>query len=104
MNILKSNKANPIEVKLNDRFDYNYHEALSSIEKEDVPENTILDIIQDGWKLENEVIRYTKVIISKKLKLPEPEPELKSEPEVEPNEELALEKENTSESNDLNPD
>ena len=74
MNILKSHKAHPINVKVNDPFDYNYHEALSSIEKEDVPENTILDIIQDGWKLDNEVIRYTKVIISKKPKTPEAEP------------------------------
>ena len=104
MNILKSHKAHPIEVKVNDPFDYNYHEALSSIEKEDVPENTILDIIQDGWKLDNEVIRYTKVIISKKPKPPEPEPEPKLEPEGEPNEELVLEKENDSDSDDLNPD
>jgi molecular chaperone GrpE len=74
MNILKSHKAHPINVKVNDPFDYNYHEALSSIEKEDIPENTILDIIQDGWKLDNEVIRYTKVIISKKPKAPEAEP------------------------------
>jgi molecular chaperone GrpE len=79
MNILKSYKAQPIQAQVNDPFDYNYHEALSSIEKEDVPENTILDIIQDGWKLDKEVIRYTKVVISKKPKPPEPEPE----PEVE---------------------
>ena len=104
MSILKSHKAYPIEVKVNDPFDYNYHEALSSIEKEDVPENTILDIIQDGWKLDNEVIRYTKVIISKKPKPPEPAPEPKLEPEGEPNDELGVEKENDSDSDDSNPD
>ena len=75
MNILKSFKAQAIEVKKNDPFDYNYHEALSSIEKEDVPENTVLDIIQDGWKLDKDVIRYAKVIISKKPKPPEPKKE-----------------------------
>ncbi|TFG25620.1 MAG: nucleotide exchange factor GrpE, partial [Promethearchaeota archaeon] len=75
------------EVKKNDPFDYNYHEALSSIEKEDAPENTVLDIIQDGWKLDKDVIRYTKVIISKKPKPPEPEKkkeEEKSEEDSEP--------------------
>ena len=79
MNILKSHKAQPIQAQINDPFDYNYHEALSSIEKEDVPENTILDIIQDGWKLDKEVFRYTKVVISKKPKPLEPEPEPEEE-------------------------
>lgn len=83
MNILKSYKAQPIETKVNDQFDYNYHEALSSIEKADVPNNTIIDIIQDGWKLDKEVIRYTKVILSKEPKPPEPEPEPTSELENE---------------------
>jgi molecular chaperone GrpE len=104
MNILKSHKAHPIEVKVNDPFDYNYHEALSSIEKEDAPENTILDIIQDGWKLDNEVIRYTKVIISKKPKPPEPKPkpesEKKTKEEKETKEELVSEKEEESNSSD----
>lgn len=87
MNILKSQKAQPIEVKKNNPFDYNYHEALSSIERDDVPENTILDVIQDGWKLDKDVIRYAKVIISKKPKPPEPEikkEEKKSEENSEP--------------------
>ncbi len=81
MNILKSYKAQPIETKVNDQFDYNYHEALSSIEKADVPNNTIIDIIQDGWKLDKEVIRYTKVILSKEPKPPESVPNLELEEE-----------------------
>ena len=81
MNILKSYKAEPMEVKENEPFDYSTQEALTSIEKTDIPKNTILEVIQDGWKLENEVLRFTKVIISKEPKPPEPEPE--PEPEVE---------------------
>jgi molecular chaperone GrpE len=73
MNILKSYKAEPIEAKPNEPFDYNYHEALSSVERDDVPNNTIIDVIQDGWKLDKEIIRYTKVILSKEPKPPEPE-------------------------------
>jgi len=83
MNILKSHKAEPTKVNINDVFDYNYHEALSSIERDDVPNNTIIDVIQDGWKLDKEVIRYAKVIISRKPKPPEPEPEPEEEGEVE---------------------
>ena len=88
MSVFKSYGAEPIEVIINDLFDYSKHEALTSIEREDVPENSILEIIQDGWKYGKEVIRYTKVVISRKPKPPEPEPkeeeieDLKEEPET----------------------
>lgn len=83
INILKFHKAVPIDVKVNDIFDYNYHEALSSIERDDLPNNTIINIIQDGWKLDKEVIRYAKVIVSRVPPPPEPEPEPITEAEVE---------------------
>jgi len=81
MNILKSHKVEPTEVNINDPFNYNYHEALSSVERDDVPNNTIIEIVQDGWKLDKEVIRYAKVIISREPKPPEPAPEQEPEPE-----------------------
>jgi molecular chaperone GrpE len=74
MNIFKSYGAEPIKVNINDQFDYNLHEALSIIEKDNVPENTVLEVIQDGFKYGKEVIRYAKVIISRKPKPKEPEP------------------------------
>jgi len=79
INILKYHKAILIEVKVNDTFDYNYHEALSSIERDDLPNNTIINIIQDGWKFDKEVIRYTKAIVSRVPPPPEPEPEPEKE-------------------------
>ena len=81
MNILKSYKAEPTKVNINDPFDYNYHEALSTVERDNLPNNTIIEIIQDGWKLDKEVIRYAKVIISCEPKLPEPALEPEPEPE-----------------------
>lgn len=90
INILKYHKAIPIEVKINDTFDYNYHEALSSVERDDLPNNTIINIIQDGWKLDKEVIRYAKVIVSRVPPPPEPEPEPEAKAEVE--EEITQEK------------
>ena len=83
MKILKYEGAEPMDTKLNDLFDYSQHEALASIEKEDVEENHILDIIQEGWKFGKEVLRYAKVVISKKPKPPEPEPEPEPEAEIE---------------------
>lgn len=79
MNTFKSYGAQPIQVKIHDPFDYSYHEALTTVENEDLPENSIVEIIQDGFKFNNEIIRYTKVVISRKPKPPEP----KTEPEEE---------------------
>jgi len=91
MNIFKSYGAEPIHVKLNDQFDYSLHEALTSVEKEDIPENSIIEIVQDGWKYGKEVIRYTKVIISRKPKPPEPEPEEEKIEEKEAEESISEE-------------
>jgi len=83
MGILKFIGAEPMQTKINDPFDYSQHEALTSIEKEDVEENRILDIIQEGWKYDKEVLRYAKVVISKKPKPPEPEPQPQAEEGIE---------------------
>jgi molecular chaperone GrpE len=81
MSILKFEGAEPMETKKNDPYDYTYHEALTSVEKEDIEENRILDVIQEGWKYSKDVLRYAKVVISKKPKPPEPKPEVEAEKE-----------------------
>jgi len=83
ISILKFHKAEPIVIKINDIFDYSHHEALSSIEKDDLPNNSIIEIIQDGWKMDKDVIRYSKVIVSREPKPPEPEPEPESDADSE---------------------
>jgi len=102
ISILKFHNAEPIDVKINDPFDYSYHEALSSIEKDDLPNNSIIEIIQDGWKMNKDVIRYSKVIISREPKPPEPEPEPESEPESESEPELESELESEADSEENN--
>ncbi len=91
LSILKFQGAEPIEIKNDDLFDYSIHEALTSLEREDVPENSIINVVQDGWKLGKDILRYSKVVISKKPKPPEPEPE--PEPEKEEKEDLEPSKE-----------
>jgi len=88
---LKFHKAEPIEVKVNDPFDYSYHEALSSLERGDLPNNSIIEIIQDGWKMDKNVLRFAKVIISREPAPPEPEPEPKPEVEANLEEEITQE-------------
>ena len=93
ISILKFHKAESINVKVNDLFDYSYHEALSSIESDDLPNNSIIEIIQDGWKMDKDVLRFAKVIISRESAPPEPEPEPEpeAEAEAEPQEEITQE-------------
>jgi len=100
MNVLKSHKAVPMDVKINDVFNYDYHEALSSIERDDVPNNTIIEVIQDGWRLDKNVIRYAKVIVSREPKPPEPEKEEESDqkPGQESDQEPDQESENQEQS------
>ena len=83
ISILKFHKAEPIEVKVNDPFDYSYHEALSSLERDDLPNNSIIEIIQDGWKMDKNVLRFVKVVISREPAPPEPEPEPEVKAEIE---------------------
>ncbi len=100
MNILKSQGAEPFSVKINDRFDYSIHEALSSIEKADTPENCVIEVIQDGWKLGKEVLRYAKVVLSKKPKPPEPVPKLENKKEkMENKKDIVEDQDNQTEKN-----
>ncbi|MHA1755239.1 MAG: nucleotide exchange factor GrpE [Promethearchaeota archaeon] len=87
MNILKSYGAEPIEVKCEDPFDYSIHEAITTIENDKLPENSVVDVIQDGWKLNKDILRYCKVVISKKPKPPENQTQEKEEKKEESTEE-----------------
>lgn len=50
-----------------DQFDFRFHEALTTVEKEGIEPNTIVDVIQSGYKLEGELLRPAKVVVSKKI-------------------------------------
>ncbi|OLS13175.1 MAG: GrpE protein HSP-70 cofactor [Promethearchaeota archaeon CR_4] len=55
-------------------LDYNLHEVTLSQAAPGLPEDTVIDIVQVGWKLGSDVIQPAKVIVSKKLS-PPPLPE-----------------------------
>ncbi len=58
--------------QVNVPFDYNLHEVTISQDRADVPDETVLSIVQVGWKLGVDVIRPAKVIVSKKPAPPAP--------------------------------
>ena len=47
-------------------FDFRFHEALTTVEDDKIEPETIVDVIQSGYKLEGEVLRPAKVVASKK--------------------------------------
>lgn len=84
LNQFKRYEVEQIPASKGDLFDYKIHEAISHIENADLPENSIVDILQTGWKIGNVILRYSKVIISKIPKEPEPEQDIdKKEEEKE---------------------
>ncbi len=72
--LLKKNGVTAMDVK-GKIFNPNYHEPLMIIEKDDVPENTILEEYQRGYFINNKVLRIAKVQLSKKKQQQEHEKE-----------------------------
>ena len=63
MNYLKSRGVEPIEAR-GAAFDTDYHEAVAQFPVDD-PEkkNTVIDVTQEGYTLNGNVIRYAKVVV-----------------------------------------
>ena len=55
-----------IEVKKGDTFNYQYHHAISQKVDNSCKEDTILEVIQTGYILEDRLLRAALVIVSKK--------------------------------------
>lgn len=77
LSIFESYNVKQIDA-LNKPFDFKYHEAVLKMENDALPEDTVVQIAQKGYMMNNEVIRPAKVIISKKSPPPsKPEPDMK---------------------------
>ena len=64
--IFEKFKITKIE-SLNVKFDPNIHQAMFEIENNDVEEGTILQVVQEGFKIEDRLLRPALVGVSKKL-------------------------------------
>jgi molecular chaperone GrpE len=54
----------PVEAE-NQTFDPNFHQAVTQKETNDVPENTVTDVLQTGYLLHDRLIRPAMVVVSK---------------------------------------
>lgn len=50
---------------LGKEFDVDVNEALLQVPKNDVPPNTVVEVIEKGYKLKDKVIKHEKVLVSK---------------------------------------
>lgn len=58
-------KFNIIEINpLNDKFNPEYHEAMSMQERQDVAPNTVVTVVQKGYLLNDRLLRPAMVIVS----------------------------------------
>jgi len=65
LSILQKHGLSIIE-PVNQKFDYNLHEAVSTVERDDVEPDTIVDQISLGYKLKDKVLKPALVIVAKK--------------------------------------
>jgi molecular chaperone GrpE len=64
--ILEKNGLIPIKA-VGEKFDHNKHEAMMQTPTDEYEENTVLEEFSRGYMLNNKVIRYSKVRVSKKI-------------------------------------
>lgn len=61
MQALDLEKVDPVGAA----FDHRLHEALSAVEREDLENETIIEVVQPGYLLEGELLRPARVVVSR---------------------------------------
>ncbi len=78
MSILKQQGLEVLEVKKNDPFDPNIHEAMLAEEVEGLERDTVIEVFQRGYMLDGELLRPARVKVGKtkepRTEEAEPEP------------------------------
>lgn len=64
LDLLAEYGVSPFEC-LNQPFDPASHEPLYTVEKGDVPENTVVEEVQKGYRMHDKVIRVAKVVVTR---------------------------------------
>ncbi len=75
---LKAHGVEKIEAE-GAQFDPSKHEAMQMRAEEDKPDNTVLEVFQDGYMINDQVLRPCKVIVNKWPVKEEPEQEAEEE-------------------------
>jgi molecular chaperone GrpE len=48
------------------KFDHNFHHALTTLEKDDCEDNTIIEEVKKGYMMNDKLLRPSQVVVSKK--------------------------------------
>jgi molecular chaperone GrpE len=64
LKVFQAFNVKPVEAE-NQTFDPNFHQAVTQKETNDVPENTVTDVLQTGYLLHDRLIRPAMVVVSK---------------------------------------
>ncbi|MBL8766356.1 MAG: nucleotide exchange factor GrpE [Planctomycetes bacterium] len=64
VSVLANHGVKPMET-LGQPFDPNFHEAIATDERGDVPPNTVVDELVRGWKIHDRLLRAAMVRVSK---------------------------------------
>ena len=67
LGVLQKYRVEKIEA-LGELFDPNHHEAVAQVECAEHPDQTVIDVDQQGYRLHDRVIRPSRVIISREPK------------------------------------
>lgn len=65
MNILKKEGLEKVEVEIGEKFDPRLHEAVEMVETDRFEEGMIVEVVQNGYKFKNNIIRVPKVKVAK---------------------------------------
>ncbi len=64
MSILEGKGLKPMDA-LGKRFDPDYHDAMLTVERDDVEPGIVVDVHENGYLMNDRVLRHAKVIVSK---------------------------------------
>lgn len=64
LSALEKNGVKKLE-PINEKFDPNFHQAMFEVQNPDVPNNTVVDVIQDGYVIGQRVLRPAMVGVAK---------------------------------------
>jgi len=65
-NFFEKEQIKPIKC-IGEKFNYNIHHAITTLEKNDCEDNTIIEEVKKGYMLNDKILRPSYVIVAKKV-------------------------------------
>ncbi len=65
-NFLEKEQIKPIKC-IGEKFNHNIHHAITTLEKNDCEDNTIIEEVKKGYMLNDKILRPSHVIVAKKI-------------------------------------